>query len=194
MATKNSGNVTIDLTNYRDTNGSRVDEGTYTVYVDHAEMDKSKAGNDMILLNLQIQGGEFDGQTLVDRLTLTDKALFRVVNFMQALGYPTPKKRVRINLAQFVGKYLQVEVEDGEPYMGRVKSEIRGYRRIAKDEQPVASAESDGDLDDDVSDEPTDYDEDEEPQKVKAAQQKKKKAEPAPEDDDEDVDLDEIDL
>ena len=188
MATKNSGNVTIDLTNYRDTNGSRVDEGTYTVYVDHAEMDKSKAGNDMILLNLQIQGGEFDGQTLVDRLTLTDKALFRVVNFMQALGYPTPKKRVRINLAQFVGKYLQVEVEDGEPYMGRVKSEIRGYRRIAKDEQPVREESSD--LDEDVSDEPTDYDEDEEPQKAKAAQQKKEAAQA----DDEDVDLDEIDL
>lgn len=191
MAAKNSGNVTIDLTNYRDTNGSRVDEGTYTVYVEHAEMDKSKAGNDMILLNLQIQGGEFDGQTLVDRLTLTDKALFRVVNFMQALGYPTPKKRVRINLAQFVGKYLQVEVEDGEPYMGRVKSEVRGYRRIAKDEQPVASAESDSDdLDDIEADEP-ETEEQEVEEKPKA---KKRKSEPAPEaDDDEDVDLDEID-
>lgn len=189
MAAKNSGNVTIDLTNYRDTNGSRVDEGTYTVYVDHAEMDKSKAGNDMILLNLQIQGGEFDGQTLVDRLTLTDKALFRVVNFMQALGYPTPKKRVRINLAQFVGKYLQVEVEDGEPYMGRVKSEIRGYRRVAKDEQPVKSdaAESD-DLDDIEADEP-----ETEEQEVEEQPKAKKKAEPAPETD-EDVDLDEIDL
>ena len=186
MATKNSGNVTIDLTNYRDTNGSRVDEGTYTVYVDHAEMDKSKAGNDMILLNLQIQGGEFDGQTLVDRLTLTDKALFRVVNFMQALGYPTPKKRVRINLAQFVGKYLQVEVEDGEPYMGRVKSEIRGYRRIAKDEQPVAPAGFDDsdDLDDIEANEP---------EQGVEEQPKPKKAEPAPETD-EDVDLDEIDL
>lgn len=191
MAAKNSGNVTIDLTNYRDTNGSRVDEGTYTVYVEHAEMDKSKAGNDMILLNLQIQGGEFDGQTLVDRLTLTDKALFRVVNFMQALGYPTPKKRVRINLAQFVGKYLQVEVEDGEPYMGRVKSEVRGYRRIAKDEQPVASAESDSDdLDDIEADEP-ETEEQEVEEKPKA---KKRKSEPAPEaDDDEDIDLDEID-
>lgn len=190
MAAKSNGNVTIDLTNYRDTSGSRVDEGSYTVYVEHAEMDKSKAGNDMILLNLQIQGGEFDGQTLVDRLTLTDKALFRVVNFMQALGYPTPKKRVRINLAQFVGKYLQVEVEDGEPYMGRVKSEVRGYRRIAKDEQPVKSDADDIEADEPEIDEP-ETEEQEVEEKPKA---KKKKAEPAPEaDDDEDVDLDEID-
>lgn len=127
-----SDSMVIDLSNYKDRVGARVIPGRYRVVVEDVESDSSKAGNPMINLWFRIQGGEFDGQTLVDRLTITEKALFRVVGFMNALGLPTPKKQIRINPQKFLGQILDVDVDDGEPYNGRVKSEIRGYLRVPK--------------------------------------------------------------
>jgi len=124
--------VVVDLTNYKDRVGERVMPGRYRVVVEDAELDKSRAGNDMVNLWLRVVGGDFDSATIVDRLTMTEKSMFRVVGFMQAVGLATPKKRIRINIRQFVGKQLEVDVEDGDPYNGRVKSEVRGYLRLPK--------------------------------------------------------------
>lgn len=129
------GKVTIDLTNFKDRVGSRVAEGTYRVLVEDAEQTEARSGNAMINLFFRIQGGEFDGATIVDRLVLTEKSLFRVVGFMQAIGLPTPKKKLAISLNQFIGKHLDIQVEDGEPYNGRVKSEVRGYAKVKKSEK-----------------------------------------------------------
>lgn len=129
----------VDLTNYRDRMGERIAPGRYRVRVDDAEMDTSRNGNRMVNLWLTVVGGEFDGATIVDRLTITENAMFRVVGFMQAIGIPTPKKRIQINLRQFMGQVLEVDVEDGEPYNGRVKSEVRGYMKTEK--APVADLE-----------------------------------------------------
>jgi hypothetical protein len=134
----------VDLTNYKDRVGNRVVPGRYTVLVEDAELDKSQAGNDMVNLWLRVTGGEFDGATIVDRLTITEKALFRVVGFMQAIGLPTPRKRFKMNVRAFVGKTLDVDVEDGEPYNGRVKSEVRGYMRIAGGTQTAAAEDLPG--------------------------------------------------
>lgn len=135
--------IVLDLSNYKDRVGTRIAEGTYRVIVEDAEMDKSKAGNSMINIWFRVQGGDFDGATVTDRLVLTEKSLFRVVGFMQAIGLPTPKKRLQLSLSQFTNKVLDITVEDGEPYNGRVKSEVRGYARVAK-----AEKQSEADLDD----------------------------------------------
>ena len=127
--------IVLDLSNYKDRVGTRIAEGTYRVVVEDAEMDKSKAGNQMINVWFRVQGGDFDGATVTDRLVLTEKSLFRVVGFMQAIGLPTPKKRLQLSLSQFMNKTLDITVEDGEPYNGRVKSEVRGYARVAKAEK-----------------------------------------------------------
>lgn len=131
----------IDLSNYKDRVGARVPAGSYRVQVEDVEATTSQAKNPMINVWFRIIGGDYDGQTIVDRLTLSEKALFRVVGFMQAIGLPTPKKRVKLNIQGFVGKILEIDVEDGEPYNGRIKSEVRGYRRAAKnggETSPVA--------------------------------------------------------
>lgn len=127
-----SNNIVVDLTNYKDKIGARVPEGTYKVIVDDAEPDTSKAGNPMVNLWLRIHGGDFDGQTVTDRLTLTEKSMFRVVGFLQAIGMKTPKKRLSLDITSFIGRSLEVTIRDGEPYNGRVKSEVSGYARLAK--------------------------------------------------------------
>lgn len=141
----------VDLTNYKDRVGNRVLPGRYTVIVEDAEKDTSSNNNPMCNLWLRVQGGEFDGATIVDRITLTEKSMFRVVGFMQAIGLPTPKKRLKVNTRVFVGKRLEIDVEDGEPYLGRIKSEVRGYMRIMG-----GGNETVADLDDVGADEPTD--------------------------------------
>lgn len=122
--------VIIDLSNYKDRVGSRVMPGTYRVQVEDAENTESANKNPMINLWFTIMEGEFAGQTVTDRLVLTEKSLFRVVGFMQAIGLPTPKKKLKLNTRQFIGRVLDIEVDDGEPYNGRVRSEVRGYRKV----------------------------------------------------------------
>ena len=135
-----SGNFIVDLTNYKERVGARVEPGRYRVIVDDTEMDQSKAGNQMINVWFRILDGEYEGKTITDRLTLTEKALFRVVGFMSAIGLPTPKKRLQLNLRKFNGQILEIEVRDGEPYNGRVKSEVADYYRASKKAAPASEA------------------------------------------------------
>lgn len=177
-------NITIDLTNYKDRVGSRVPEDTYKVIVDDAELETAKSGNPMVNLWLRIHGGDHDGATIVDRLVLTENSMFRVVGFLQALGIKTPKKRLSLDITKFIGRSLEVTVRDGEPYNGRVKSEVSGYAKLAKESKPEPAADLE-----DVSSEPTDYDEDVEPEKAKAAAAKKAESE---DDGQGEVDLDDL--
>lgn len=141
--------VTIDLSNYKDRVGSRVAPGRYRVIVEDADLSQSSAGNSMITTTLRVIGhDEFDGANIIDRLVLTDKSLFRVVGFMQAIGLPTPKKKMRLNLQRFIGQQLEIDVEDGEPYNGRVKSEVRSYYKVPKGSSIQQDDSDVADLDD----------------------------------------------
>ena len=140
-----SNEVTIDLSNFKDRVGQRIQPGRYRVVVDDVEQDTAKSGNQMINLWLRVIEGEFNGSVLIDRLVLHQNSLFRVVGFLQAIGVPTPKKKLRMNIQAFLGKVLEVEVDDGEPYNGRVKSEIRAYYRITS----ADAADLDTDTDED---------------------------------------------
>ncbi len=133
--------VGIDLGNYHETTGDKVNPGRYRLVVVDAHKEVSKQQNDMIVVEHRVEGGEFDGSTLIDRLVLTEKSLFRVVNFLQACGFPTPKRQLNFRMSQFKGKVVDADVEDGEPYKGRVKSEIRGYSRVRGPQRSAAAAD-----------------------------------------------------
>lgn len=135
--------IEIDLSNYKDRSGSHVPPGRYTVIVDDTEMATSKQGNRMVNVFLRIVGGDYDGQMLVDRLVLTDKSLFRVVGFLQAVNIPTPNKRLAINTRQLQRRSLLVDVDDDEPYNGRIRSVVRGYARLPKSSQVEQQREPD---------------------------------------------------
>lgn len=134
----------IDLSNYKDSGNVRIPEGRYRAIVDDVDLDKSRAGNTMIKVWMRVLGGEHDGAVILDRLTLTDKAMFRVVGFMQGIGIKTPKKKLQINLGTFLNRQADIEVVDGEPYNGRIRSEIAQYIRVA---QPKAEEAPEDDLD-----------------------------------------------
>lgn len=198
--------LVIDLSNYKDRVGSRLPEGDYKVQVEDVEMSQSSAGNSMINLFYRVIGGEHADATLIDRLVLTEKSLFRVVSFMQAIGMPTPKKKVRVSPRKFIGKVLMVTVEDGEPYMGRVRSEVRQHSRV-KSSESVGEDLPDLDgsaMSDDADDLPegTPEDVEETTEEPKATKAKKTEAEPEEsasddsdsDESDDDIDVDEIEL
>lgn len=139
----------VNLSNYKDRSGSRIQPGTYKAIVEDLEATETRDGKPMINVFLRVLDGEFEGSTLIDRLLPEhEKALFRVVNFMQGVGLPTPKKNVQFRADQVVGRTVEIEVDDGDPYMGKVKSEVRGYNRLAKSQQPQQDIE-------DIADEST---------------------------------------
>lgn len=129
------GKTVIDLSNFKDRVGGRVAPGRYRVQVEDVEEVKTRNGDAMFNLFLRVIGGEFDGQTLVDRLVQTENALFRTVNFLQGIGHPTPRKRLSVDTSAWVGKVVEVDVDDGEPYRGTIRSEVRGYEKVSKSEK-----------------------------------------------------------
>ena len=60
---------------------------------------------------------------LVDRLTLSDNALFRMANFLPAIGIPVDKK-VAFDSKQFIGKKV-VAIVDMEEYQGQHRPAVK---------------------------------------------------------------------
>lgn len=141
---------TFDFTNYRETGSAQVPAGTYRARVNDFEETESKAGNAMFVVYLEITSGPYAGKQIIDRLPQTEKAMFRSAAFLQALGVKIAKKRIALNPKSLIGRPVDILVEDGEPFNGRVKSEVREYLRATK---PATKAEPAADLPDE-DDEP----------------------------------------
>lgn len=124
--------LTFDFTNYKDTSTAHVAPGTYRAEVSDFEETTSKAGNAMFVVYLEITEGPHAGQQIIDRLPQTEKAMFRSAAFLQALGVKIAKKKISLNPRSLIGRPVDIVVEDGEPYNGRVKSEVREYLRATK--------------------------------------------------------------
>ena len=129
--------LTFDFTNYKDTSTAHVAPGTYHAEVSDFEETTSKAGNAMFVVYLEITEGPHAGQQIIDRLPQTEKAMFRSAAFLQALGVKIAKKKIALNPRSLIGRPVDILVEDGEPYNGKVKSEVREYLRATK---PVKEA------------------------------------------------------
>jgi hypothetical protein len=136
---------TLDLTGYKETLSATVPDGRYLVQVDDYELTKTKSTQkDMFNVWLRIVEGEYAGEVVIDRLTVTDKALFRIVGFLNGLGIPTPKKRLALDPNKWTGRKVWVDLEIGEPYRGRPgKSEVRGYVRYVPGEAAPQAAPGD---------------------------------------------------
>jgi biotin operon repressor len=117
----------IDLSTYKDRSSAHLVPGKYLVRVTDAELTETKKGDPMVNLFYTVVGGAHDGEPLIDRLTLTEKAAWRVVKVLRALGVKVEKRNMQIPFKLILGRTLVVTVEDGEPYNGETRSEIRDY-------------------------------------------------------------------
>lgn len=133
---------TPDISQFKDRRGSYVTPGTYLVEIDSVEGQESNAGNQMAVLTLKVLNGQSKGLILIDRLVNTEKALFRVVNFLEALtGKPVARKQMSIDTNDWIGRRIGVVMEDNE-YNGRVRSQVSEYMTVEQAKRMLGAGSS----------------------------------------------------
>lgn len=133
----------LDFSNYAEQQTSEgIQAGKYLARITKAVDSESKNGNTYILLNMQVIGGPKEHveskSVLVDRLTLSDNALFRMANFLPAIGIPVDKK-VAFDSKQFIGKKV-VAIVDMEEYQGQPRPAVKRYAPISTWEGELPTA------------------------------------------------------
>lgn len=121
----------LDFSNYAEQQTTEgIPEGRYLGRITKAvEVEAKSTGNTFILLNIKAisgpEGVTNGGAVLVDRLTLTESALFRMANFLPAIGIPVENK-VSFDSKQFVGKKV-VAIVEMEEYNGKNRPAVKRY-------------------------------------------------------------------
>lgn len=136
----------LDFSNYAEQQTTEgLKEGSYLGRITKAvEIEAKSTGNTFILLNIKALSGP-DGviegtAVLVDRLTLTESALFRMANFLPAIGIPVENK-VTFDSKQFIGKKV-VAIVEMEEYNGKNRPAVKRYAHAStwQGELPAAPA------------------------------------------------------
>lgn len=166
---------------------SKASEGIHTAKVVEILEKTSQGGDDMLQFAFEITKGDDKGCRVFESFVLTDKALWKLKSFLQAIGMKAEGK-LKIDLDKLIGKVCDIEVFWDE-YNGQTRAKISDYYKAGKGGSKV----EDEDLDDEDEDEDEAEEEEETPKKkapAKKAPAKKApaKKKPEPEDDDEDED------
>lgn len=179
--------VKVDMTGVE--TYSKASEGIHTAKVAEILEKTSQGGDDMLQFAFEIIKGEDKGCKVFESFVLTDKALWKLKSFLQAIGMKAEGK-LKIDLDKLIGKVCDIEVFWDE-YNGQTRAKISDYYKAGK-----GGKVEDEDVDDDDDDEDEDEEEEEAPKKkapakkapAKKAPAKKKKPEPEDDEDDEDED------
>lgn len=171
---------------------TRCPEGEWLAQLKKAEMGEVQgSGDDCIKAQFEVIKGSAKGNTVFETFSLTEKALWKLKSFLDAVGMKSNGK-LTLDLDKMEGKVCIIDVIHDE-YNGQKRAKISSYIKPGEDED---------DEDEDIDDEDEDIDEDEEedeeeaPKKKgkkaasKSAPAKKSKKRPEPEEDDEDEDED----
>lgn len=172
---------------------TRCPEGEWLAQLKKAEMGEVQgSGDDCIKAQFEVIKGSAKGNTVFETFSLTEKALWKLKSFLDAVGMKSNGK-LTLDLDKLEGKVCIIDVIHDE-YNGQKRAKISSYIKPGEDED---------DEDEDIDDEDEDIDEDEEedeeeevPKKKgkkaasKSAPAKKSKKRPEPEEDDEDEDED----
>lgn len=119
--------VNLDFSNYSNTRSDYVDPGDYDMQITNAETGESSSGNKKIVVYLEVTAGDSKGLQLVDHLAITDKAMWKIDDFLRGLGKVVPKgKSLSLDLDKLKGKATRVRVDDDE-YNGVTNSKIVKY-------------------------------------------------------------------
>jgi hypothetical protein len=152
--------VTLDFTKDDSDGGRRkFPEGDYRFKVKGIKMGTSEQkGTPYCQLTLVFLD-KFEGESIRDRVYITDAALWRIRSVFKAAGTEIPKKKMKIDFKSLIGKTLGATLEDNEYEDNNGKS--KKVSRVADyiDPEEIDEDEDDEDEDDEEDDE-DDEDED----------------------------------
>lgn len=134
------------------------------------------SGDDCLKARFEVIKGSAKGSTVFETFSLTEKALWKLKSFLEAIGMKA-NGRISLDLDKLEGKICVIDVIHDE-YNGTKRAKISAYVKP--------------DLDEDEEDDDEDEDDDEEEEAPrKPAKKPVKKAAPVEDDEDEDEDDDE---
>jgi Protein of unknown function (DUF669) len=130
----------IDLTDVEAWRGGVIlPPGEYTVQVDDATEETSSGGNPQIKLEMRAIGGEQDGGTISDWVTVIPKTLGRVKQVLEAMGVQNLDGQVSFEAAELIGKKCRIVVRD-ELYNGETKTKVKAYTAVGAATNGTASS------------------------------------------------------
>lgn len=175
---------------------TRCPEGEWLARLKKAEMGEVQgSGDDCIKAQFEVIKGSAKGNTVFETFSLTEKALWKLKSFLDAVGMKSTGK-LTLDLDKMEGKVCIIDVIHDE-YNGQKRAKISSYIKPGEDDD-----DEDEDIDENEDIEDEEDDEEEAPKKKgkKAAPAKSSKKSPdkskkkaKDEDDDEDDDWEEDD-
>lgn len=178
----------LDFTNVE--SFAKAAEGRHRVKIVEINEQTSQGGDDMLVFVFEVIKGDSKGARVYENCVLTDKALWKLQQILQAIGIKCDGK-VALDLDKLIGKVCEIDVFH-EEYEGRTRARIGEFFKATS---AKSSDDEDVDDEDDIDDD-DEEEEEEEPAPKKSKKQpakgkSKKKPEPDPEEDEEEDDEDE---
>jgi hypothetical protein len=161
---------------------TRCPEGEWLAKLTKIEMGEVQgSGDDCLKARFEVIKGSAKGNTVFETFALSEKALWKLKSFLEAIGVKATGK-ISLDLDKLEGKICIIDVIHDE-YNGTKRAKISAYVKPGDDSD-------DDDDEDEVDDEEEDDDEEEPPKKSskKPAPAKKSKKQPEPEEDEDDED------
>lgn len=178
---KSNRKLKVDMTGVE--SYTRCSEGEHLAKVKKVEMGTVQgSGDDCIKAVFEVLKGADKGCQVFETFSLSEKALWKLKSFLQAIGIKADGK-LTLDLDKLENKVCIIDVIH-EEYNGQKRAKISSYLK--------ESAEDEDEDEDDEEEDDEDEDEEEEAPKSKkssgkkSAPAKKGKKQPEPEDDDED--------
>ena len=105
--------------------------GLYNVIIRKAEETESSNSNPMISLELEIEGGDYNGRLLFDHAVLTTKALWKIKSIGSATGVKGEGDFFPHN--ELVNKRCRVKVKH-EQYEGEPRAKVDRYEKLSTED------------------------------------------------------------
>ena len=178
---KSNRKLKVDMTGVE--SYTRCSEGEHLAKVKKVEMGTVQgSGDDCIKAVFEVLKGADKGCQVFETFSLSEKALWKLKSFLQAIGIKADGK-LTLDLDKLEGKICVIDVIH-EEYNGQKRAKISSYLKESAEDE-------DEDEDDEEEEDDEDEDEEEAPKSKKSsgkkfAPAKKGKKQPEPEDDDED--------
>lgn len=179
---KSNRKLKVDMTGVE--SYTRCSEGEHLAKVKKVEMGTVQgSGDDCIKAVFEVLKGADKGCQVFETFSLSEKALWKLKSFLQAIGIKADGK-LTLDLDKLEDKICVIDVIH-EEYNGQKRAKISSYLKESAEDE-------DEDEDDEEEEDDEDEDEEEEAPKPKkssgkkSAPAKKGKKQPEPEDDDED--------
>ena len=165
---------------------TRCPEGEWLAKLTKIEMGEVQgSGDDCLKARFEVIKGSAKGNTVFETFALSEKALWKLKSFLEAIGVKATGK-ISLDLDKLEGKICIIDVVHDE-YNGTKRAKISAYIKPGDDSD-------EDDEEDEVDDDEEDDDEEEPPKKSSkksAPAKKSSKKKPEPEEDDDEDDDDE---